>query len=393
MSRFVLREQPSNEIKSRWPLPKRVVIWVYHTIVPWIVYFFVTLLTSTYRWRQMVSEELLELMSSGKPFAVAVWHGDMLLSQSLGKRLGWNKRSVVMVALNQAGEVESRILKLLGYYVVRGSAKKRGKEALEDMKSILNQGAIAAMVVDGPMGPAREVKAGVVELARFCQVPVVPVAFLPGNEWIVPTWDRTRIPKPFSRCITTSTIPIRVPRTIDDSRFEEIQADIKAVMIDLGERKITWDQALSLQMKLLCLFGVKNSIVRIEKAAAGLAPDKFEKDEKTRSYILDELREIGIELKRVKKKYYRNMQLSIDWKRFHETAELIGGVCQAGDSQGIREIVTETLPDLKKTIEDIIEHLPLWIPAQSDLLKRHLDSRNETADSGRMQKEGSGTIS
>ncbi len=392
MPRYILREQPHNEIKSTWPLYKKAAIWFYHTIVPWIVYCLVTLLTSTYRWRQMASRELLELMSSGKPFAVAVWHGDMLLSQSLGKRLGWNNRSVAMVALNQAGEVESRILKRLGYYVVRGSAKKRGKEALEDMKDILNQGAIAGMVVDGPLGPAREVKAGVVELARFCQVPIVPVAFLPGNEWILPTWDRTRIPKPFSRCITTSTIPIHVPRAIGGSRFEAIRADIKAVMIDLEERKITWRQALSLELKLLALFGVRNSIQRIEEAARGLVPGKLAKDKNIRSYLLDELQTIEIELDKVRKKYYRNMKLEIDWKRFYEARELIRNACQNGDPQDLWNVVKETLPDLKKNIENIIDHVPLWTLSESDLTKTRQNNRNKITHSGRMRKAADGGI-
>ncbi len=365
MGRFILREQPANEIKPTWPLPKRAAIWFYHTIVPWIVYLFVTLLTLTYRWRLLASKELLELMSSRKPFAAVIWHGDMLLSQSLGKRLGWNGRTVIMVALNQPGEVEARILKRMGYYVVRGSAKKRGKEALEDMKDILRQGGIAAIVVDGPRGPAREVKAGVVELARFCQVPIVPIAFLPGNEWIVPTWDRTRIPKPFSRCITASTVPVHIDRNISPEQFKQAQADIKTVMEDIEGRKITWDQAFSLDMHLLALFAVRNSIIRIEEAADGLSPEKFLEDEKIRSYILDELREIGTELKKVKKKCYRALELPADWKRLHESAEVIRKACEDGDPREAWEIITHTVHDLKKTIDGMIGRVPLLAPGDA----------------------------
>ncbi len=372
MGRFILREQPANEIKPRWSFPKRAAIWCYHTIVPWIVYLFVTLLTLTYRWRLLASKELLELMSSGKPFAAVIWHGDMLLSQSLGKRLGWNGRTVIMVALNQAGEVEARILKRMGYYVVRGSVKKRGKEALEDMKDILRQGGIAALVVDGPQGPVREVKAGVVELARFCRVPIVPIAFMPGNEWILPTWDRTRIPKPFSRCITASTVPMHIDRNISPEQFKQAQADIKTVMEDIERRMITWAQAFSLDMHLLALFAARNSIFRIEDAAEGLSPEKFLEDEKTRSYILGELREIGIELKKVKKKYYRALDLKAEWKRLHESAEVIRNAAQNGDPRGTWEIVTHTVPDLKKTIEGIIGRLPLLAPGDAwDYAQKH----------------------
>jgi len=359
MPRLVLREQPFNEIKRRWPLHKRIRIWVYHTIVPWVVHAFVSLLTSTYRWRQMVSKELLELMSSGKPFAVVVWHGDMLLSQSLGKRLGWNNRTAIMVALNQSGEVESRILKLLGYHVVRGSAKKRGKEALADMKDILNQGAIAAMVVDGPSGPAREVKAGVVELARYCRVPIVPVAFLPGNEWILPTWDRTRIPKPFCRCITTSTKPIFVPHTMNDIRFERIMQDVRDTMIDLEERRIAWDQAIPVQMKLLSVFAVRNSIARIRKTTIGFSEEEFVVDAKTHAHIVDELQLIGRELGKIKERYYRAAYPEMDWRPIRMARKVLRRVDQGDDPRKVWGIMKGNMPDLGKRIDEIIENLPL----------------------------------
>lgn len=360
MPDYVLREQPSNDVKSRWPFYKRAVIWFYHTIVPWIAYLFVTSISSTYRWRQMVSQELLELMSSGKPFAVAVWHSDMLLSQSLGKRLGWTNRSVIMVALTQAGEVETRILRRLGYYVVRGSEKKRGKEALEDMKDILNQGAIAAMVVDGPIGPAREVKAGVVELARFCQVPIVPVAFLPGNEWILPTWDRTRIPKPFSRCITTSTVPIRVPARLTEGQFEAVKADVKTVLLDLEQRKIGWDQALSLDMKLLSLFAARNSIARIRQAVRGAAAGKSTDDATSVARIVDDLEAIVTELGNVKTKYFRGLPVEIDWKRIDQIKAALRGACRTRDAHEVRAVATQMIPELDRRIEQIIRHVPLF---------------------------------
>jgi lysophospholipid acyltransferase (LPLAT)-like uncharacterized protein/uncharacterized protein with HEPN domain len=381
MPRLTLREQPSNEIKPGWPLHKKIRIWMYHTVVPWVVYFFVSLLTSTYRWRQMVSKELLDLMSSGKPFAVVVWHGDMLLSQSLGKRLGWNNRTAIMVALNQSGEVETRILDMLGYYVVRGSAKKRGKEALADMKDILNQGAIAAMVVDGPSGPAREVKAGVVELARYCRVPVVPVAFIRGNEWTLPTWDRTRIPKPFSRCITTSTKPIYVPYTTSDSRFEAIRADIKDTMIELEERKIGWDQAMRVEMKLLSVFEIRNLIAGIRKATAGLTEEEFVKDSKTHSPVHDKLKLIAGELGRIRKRHYRDVYPEMDWKPIRLTKRALRHLNYGDDPRKVWAVVKEDMPDLSKRIDDIIEKLPLHLFDTVHASGEHLNSRMKRPNS------------
>jgi lysophospholipid acyltransferase (LPLAT)-like uncharacterized protein len=244
MAGIQLKKQPRSGIEPEWPFARRIKVVLYQGLIPLIAYPLIRALTLSYRWRAQVPQELLELLGSGRPFAVAIWHGDMLLMQSVGRHLGFNQKVAIMVALSQAGEVEARILKMLGYHVVRGSQKRRGSEALEEMVELIGQGVIAAFVVDGPSGPPETVKAGVIRLAQRCQIPIVPVAFAPRNEWKLPTWDSTRIPKPFSRRIWVSTVPIAVPAELDGDQFEACTRRIAETLQDLKQRPVAWEQAL-----------------------------------------------------------------------------------------------------------------------------------------------------
>jgi len=243
MAEIRIQKQPHTRIKREWSLTRKIRVWLYQFVVPLLGFPLIRALSLSYRWRVHVPAELLDFLASGKPFAVAIWHGDMLLIQSLGRHLGFNGKVAVMVALSQAGEVEARILQMLGYHVVRGSEKKRGKRALDEMIDLIGQGAIPAFVVDGPSGPPGRVKPGVVRLAQRCRVPVLPIAFLRQSEWRLPTWDATRIPRPFSRCIGTSMKPIAIPEEIADDEFDAWADRIRRALHELQAQDVSWSQA------------------------------------------------------------------------------------------------------------------------------------------------------
>jgi lysophospholipid acyltransferase (LPLAT)-like uncharacterized protein len=55
--------------------------------------------------------------------------------------------------------------------------------------------------VDGPKGPWRRVKPGVLLLARRMRIPVVPVTLSCDRFKLLRSWDMGMIPKPFARVV------------------------------------------------------------------------------------------------------------------------------------------------------------------------------------------------
>lgn len=82
--------------------------------------------------------------------------------------------------------------------VVRGSSGYDGEQAAEGLIAALQDGYTAVVHPDGPSGPARALKWGVVHMARRAGVLVVPVRFTYDAGVQLIGWDRKWIPLPFS---------------------------------------------------------------------------------------------------------------------------------------------------------------------------------------------------
>ena len=67
--------------------------------------------------------------------------------------------------------------RLHGVRVIRGGSGDGGRAALLEMVQKLRAGDSAFLAVDGPRGPALQVKRGCVEMARAAGVPLIPVGY------------------------------------------------------------------------------------------------------------------------------------------------------------------------------------------------------------------------
>ena len=100
----------------------------------------------------------------------------------------------VLVSQSQDGEYIAAIMHTLGFRTARGSSSRGGSQALRQLLRILRKTGDAGIVVDGPRGPARECKPGVVTLAQLSGAPIIPLAASSTRF----KRDRTYIPLPFS---------------------------------------------------------------------------------------------------------------------------------------------------------------------------------------------------
>ena len=105
------------------------------------------------------------------------------------------------------------------------------------MRQILrkvNEGCDVGLTPDGPRGPRRRVQPGVVAIGRFTGLPIIPVTFSAWPARRLRSWDRTLLPKFFSKGIFVYGDPIVVPRDAD----EKVQED-KRVAIERELNRIT----------------------------------------------------------------------------------------------------------------------------------------------------------
>jgi hypothetical protein len=144
-------------------------------------------------------------LTDGAPLVLAFWHGEQMLL------LGWprRRRTLVMVSWSRDGALQSGVMRAQGLRVVRGSSSRGGAAALRRLSRALSAPLDAAFAVDGPRGPRRRAKPGAALAARLCHGRLVPMgAAVSASHVLGRTWDRFRIPLPFSRVQVVLGAPV-----------------------------------------------------------------------------------------------------------------------------------------------------------------------------------------
>ena len=161
----------------------------------------------------------------------AFWHSHQL-------SMAWHcrrTRAAILISYSRDGEYIARIVASLGYYVVRGSSSRRGAAGLKELISLAAKGRTTVITPDGPRGPRHSVKPGVLALAQKAGYPIVPVALGLSKYWELPSWDRFRIPKPFSRGYYCWGEPLSVPADADEAKLQELADELQQRLIALEE--------------------------------------------------------------------------------------------------------------------------------------------------------------
>ncbi|MBU3953963.1 MAG: lysophospholipid acyltransferase family protein [Proteobacteria bacterium] len=158
------------------------------------------------------------LTHKGKGLLYASWHRGLMFFVYFYRKLQF----VVMASASKDGELAAQSAKRFGWIPVRGSSTRRGSEALKEMKALFDKGHRGGLVVDAPTGPPYISKIGIVILAKRTRLPIVPVMWNADRSWRISSWDRSIIPKPFSKIIFLyGDHLIHVPK---DASHEECEA-------------------------------------------------------------------------------------------------------------------------------------------------------------------------
>ena len=207
-------------------LKKKIIYKLTLVFAPLAYKIITTLLFATCRVHVQGHEIRNELVKSGQPVIGAFWHYAIIYIIFIGKKL----RLVCMVSASKDGEYISRILERLGFRTVRGSKGGGGVGALKGMIKALREGFSAAIVADGSQGPVRKLQPGAVLLASRTGAPIVPVVWSADKYIAFRSWDRTVLPKPFSRIELMYGEPIYIPKKIGSDELEKYRVEVEKKM-------------------------------------------------------------------------------------------------------------------------------------------------------------------
>jgi len=194
--------------------------------------------------RQVIGEDrLMSHLQKGGKAIIAVWHSRVFAAAGYAERLRPYAPSV-MISRSRDGEIASQLTSRLKIRPIRGSSSEGGRQALAALIEDLKKNPLAGHVLDGPRGPRGVMKAGLISLAQRTGVPVFPVYVSFSNPWILNSWDRFLIPKPFSRILIRWDEPFVVPAVLSEQEFEEWRLKIERQMHEgqeADDRKFGWN--------------------------------------------------------------------------------------------------------------------------------------------------------
>jgi lysophospholipid acyltransferase (LPLAT)-like uncharacterized protein len=167
----------------------------------------------------------------------ASWHRHAIFLFYFFRDLG---QRGVMISRSRDGELAAGVARRFGYTPIRGSSSRGGGQALQEMVRFMSDRRVKRLcgtAVDGPRGPARVLKKGMLALAKETGAWFVPTACSGDRVWTFPrAWDRTILPKPFSRVLIDFGRPFRVAPDISDAQLERVRQETEAVLNDLTDR-------------------------------------------------------------------------------------------------------------------------------------------------------------
>ena len=171
-------------------------------------------------------------------YLYAFWHEALLAP------LATRPKARVLISQHPDGELIAQVCLLVGIGVVRGSTARGGSQALMEMIRGSEDGRHLAITPDGPRGPRRELKPGVIMVAAQTGLPIVPIGVGFTRAWRAASWDRFCVPLPFSTLVGVLGEPIRIASDIDRGGLRQGKREVEDRMHVLTELADAWAERI-----------------------------------------------------------------------------------------------------------------------------------------------------
>ncbi len=200
--------------------------------------FAVRLLHRTWRVTLENEEAVQAVLREHGAVILVTWHGRLLVPFACTQDRGY----YALVSRSGDGALLSAIFERLGWRLIRGSSNKFAVEALRQGREILSRpGTVLAFTPDGPRGPARVAKPGMIYYAQKTGKPIIPVGVSARPRRFLRSWDQFLIPPPFAKCVWIYGDPIYAGPKDDLAELtERVQTAINALETE-AERRLGYE--------------------------------------------------------------------------------------------------------------------------------------------------------
>ncbi|HWG48797.1 MAG TPA: lysophospholipid acyltransferase family protein [Candidatus Acidoferrales bacterium] len=196
-------------------------------LITWTATWLIRLIGPTLRYTFMAEPDCRGNERGSGPICIwTFWHRCVIAATHRCR----DNQIAVMTSRSFDGEYIARIIRKFGFIPVRGSSSRGAVGALMGMRRELEEGHSVAFTIDGPRGPRYVAKPGPVMLAKKSGVPIGCFYIHVESAWVLNSWDRMMVPKPFSRAVFYASSPIFVPADADDEQMTLFHAQMQEAL-------------------------------------------------------------------------------------------------------------------------------------------------------------------
>lgn len=184
---------------------------------------------NTCKWEVKGLETFQEYAAKEKCILM-LWHNRLAITSFILHRYANNFNYAAFVSNSRDGELISSLVRS---YKNGNTIKVPHDSRHEALRMLIrhlqeNQDVII-ITPDGPRGPRYEVKPGIALAALTTQAFVFPFTWYADRCWELKTWDKLRIPKPFSTIQVLFKNPIKINR--ENRSVEQARALLQAALL------------------------------------------------------------------------------------------------------------------------------------------------------------------
>ena len=204
------------------------------TVAPRVVWLLLWIVSRTWRFEEIAEASVTPLVGGLGAGAeiFCFWHQCVLPCTVYFRRTG----ATILISRSFDGELITRILELFGFHAVRGSSSRGAREGLLGLKQVIDSGTPAIFTADGPRGPIYQTKMGPIKLAQMTGARIGAFHLQPERAWVMKSWDRFLIPKPFTRIAVSwarwTYVPVDLPIEEFETKREELNAAIERARLN-----------------------------------------------------------------------------------------------------------------------------------------------------------------
>ena len=214
----------TSDSEPRFTVIQRLVL----AVAPPLVWALLWVVGLTWRYRVVAEEGVTPLLfgqgAGGEIYCF--WHQCVLPCTMYFR----STHAAILISRSFDGELITRILGMFGFDAVRGSSSRSAREGLMGLKRIVESGRPAIFTADGPRGPIYQTKMGPIKLAQLTGAPIGAFYLLPERAWVMSSWDRFLVPKPFTRICVSWAQWTRVPADLCAEQFEPKREELNAAL-------------------------------------------------------------------------------------------------------------------------------------------------------------------